>query len=77
MQYTLKPQETQWNRIEQNTMEWNINAWAMQGPMHFVTGIFCSPVFMHSAAKKVECPANRDLLKVAWFNKMSVQAPEL
>jgi len=58
-------------------MEWNINAWAMQGPIHFVTALFSSPVFMHSAAKKVQYPVNRDLLKVAWFNKKTVQAPKL
>ena len=35
-----------------------------------------NPVFMHSAAKKVQYPAYRDLLKVAWFNKMTVQVPK-
>jgi len=38
--------------------------------------LFINPVFMHSAAKKVQYPVYRDLLKVAWFNKMTVQVPK-
>jgi hypothetical protein len=46
-------------------MEQNVNAWAMHRPMYFVIDLLFIPVFMHSAAKKVQYPANRDLLKVA------------
>ena len=33
-------------------------------------------LFSRIPQQKVQYPANRDVLKVAWFNKMTVQAPE-